>query len=217
MKYLVLSVWLACMCDCLSAQNSRLFAEVHYGPQANFFFQGYDEQQVADMGGTAFLKKNMIGKIGGFDIAVRIGKRSSLGFTYSRSENSKTVSYSNPVNGVDVDINDFTIRHVNKLFQLYYSFDFRKTRSAFSIQPGLFYVRPYQQEIEIIPSFNSVIFDERSFKNSSLEEAGAFLGLLWSHKIDTRFSLGIKSRLYYAISTNTIDLLSVTPCLQYQF
>jgi hypothetical protein len=39
--------------------------------------------------------------------------------------------------------------------------------------------------------------EDRNFKNSRLEEGGAFLGIQYQAKIDNHFYLGIRSRVYY--------------------
>ena len=217
MKQLPAFILLVLVSGWLRAQESDFSIQIHYGPQANFMVRGYDEEQWAQRGMTVFFKKNLIGTVGGADIGWRLGPRSSIGFGYSRSVNSKVVSYSTTLNSINIYIGDFTIRHVSKFFQLYYSFDFRKPRSEFSLQTGLFYVRPSQQEIAIMPPLNAVEIEERNYDNSNMEEGGAFLGVAFSQKIDTKFSIGIKSRLYYTISTNSMESFTLTPSLTYQF
>lgn len=76
-------------------------------------------------------------------------------------------------------------------------------------------MRSQQQEVDIIS--NNISFGQRNFKNSSLEEGGAFAGCMISKMIDNKFELGIKARLYYLISTNTFETLSLTPTLAYHF
>jgi hypothetical protein len=214
LSYLILFTFISCR---LLGQETNFSVEIHYGPQANFFVRGYDEEQYAQRGMTAFFKKNLIGMVGGADITWRLGARSRIGFGYSRSVNSKAISYFTTLNSIAFSIVDFRIRHVTNFYQLYYSIDFRKPRSEFSLQPGLFYTRPSQQEITVMPLYSAVTMDERNYKNSRLEEGGVFLGVAYSHRIDTRFSLGIKSRLYYTLSTNSMESLTLTPSLTYHF
>ena len=48
-------------------------------------------------------------------------------------------------------------------------------------------------------------------------EGGTFLGFGFSRKIDTKFELGIKSRVYYLISVSSFELVTLTPTLSYTF
>ena len=86
----------------------------------------------------------------------------------------------------------------------------------FSISTGLYYQRVAWQNIEA--SIYGLGLRERNFKNSGLEEGGAFLGFQYSRKIDTHFYLGIKSRIYSTISAGaSIDGITLTPSLTYRF
>ncbi|GAB4395667.1 MAG: hypothetical protein OHK0053_05460 [Microscillaceae bacterium] len=78
---------------------------------------------------------------------------------------------------------------------------------------GLVYMRFNQQEVDV--SVFGLSFEERNFKTNRLEEGGVFVGLHYSKKIDTKFDIGIRSRLYYFISTNTFDTVILTPTLTY--
>lgn len=75
-----------------------------------------------------------------------------------------------------------------------------------------------QQEVEIDDRTNGgVLVEERNYKTNKLEEGGAFIGLHYSKKIDTKFDLGIKSRVYYLISTYSFEAITLTPTLTYHF
>jgi hypothetical protein len=74
-----------------------------------------------------------------------------------------------------------------------------------------------QQEIEIANYVNAVYIQERNYKTYHLEEAGVFVGLQYTKQIDTKFDLGIKSRCYYLISTNSFEAITLTPTLTYHF
>jgi len=62
-----------------------------------------------------------------------------------------------------------------------------------------------------------VLFEQRNFNNSKLEEGGAFAGTNFSKMIDTKFELGIRSRIYFLISTNEFEAVTLTPTLTYHF
>lgn len=75
-----------------------------------------------------------------------------------------------------------------------------------------------QQEIEIADRTNGgVLVEERNYKSYKIEEGGIFLGFHYSKKIDTKFDLGIKSRIYYLVSTNSLEAITLTPTLTYHF
>ena len=59
--------------------------------------------------------------------------------------------------------------------------------------------------------------DERNSKNSGLAEGGVFVGIGYSKKIDTKFELGLKSRVYYLVSVQTLEAITLTPTLSYRF
>ncbi|MFZ6025302.1 MAG: hypothetical protein ACOYVG_12700 [Bacteroidota bacterium] len=200
----------------LYAQQKRISIEANYGLQRNFFVDDYNEapNSFSDIN---FYKKSVVGKIGGFEIKYRIGKRASLGFGYAASSNTRIISYSGVVNGVNIGIVDFSIAHKNQFYQLGYEFGLGRRKSAFLFETGLFYVRPSQQEVEISTFNRRLLFDERNFNNSRLEEGGAFIGISFRKKIDTRFYLGVRSRFYYLISTNSPEALTLTPVLSYNF
>lgn len=212
-KYLVFCFLLSVLFG--TAQHSRFSIEGNYGFQKNYFVTSYNESPNSIFG-TSFYKKAPIGTIGGIELKYRVGKRGSLGIGYSRSVNSRTVSYRTTINSVSLSIADFKITHKIQFFQFGYEYAFQKKNPSVFIEAGLFYTRPNQQEIDISRG-GSISFEERNFDNSRLEEGGIFIGLSYMKKIDTKFRLGIKSRLYYLASTNSVEALTLTPVLFYSF
>lgn len=215
MKNLVIILLLQIITINLIAQKkSRFSAEINYGIQGNYFVRDYREE---NRPGTvkAFLNKEFIGSIGGIELKYSATKKASWGIGYSRSTNNRTMQYNNVINGFGVYFSDFQIKHLNEFFQLFYERKFAKKNPQFNYHLGLFYLRSQQQEVAIYN--NAVGFEQRNFKNSNLEEGGAFAGLQYSTFIDTKFELGIKSRLYYLISTNSLEAITFTPTLTYHF
>ena len=131
--------------------------------------------------------------------------------------NPKEVNYDGPFNGIYLQIRDFNIRHINNIFQVYYERNMFKKIEGLDFQLGIFYIRTVQQEIELANYANSIYIWERNFSNARLNELGAFFGVHYSKKIDTKFELGIQSRIYYAISTDILELITLTPTLTYHF
>ncbi len=146
----------------------------------------------------------------------KLGQKANLGIAYARSINIRKISYSGPFNSINLRITDYSITHTDIFYQLFYE------RSLYKISPvkahlGLFYLRMNQQEVELSNYINTISFEERNNKNSKLEEGGAFFGIHYFKKIDTKFELGIKSRVYYLISTNEFEAITLTPTLTYSF
>ncbi len=197
----------------ISAQTkSRFSAEINYGVQGNYFVRSYNEIGRPD--GTAFLNKNFIGTIGGAEIIYRATNMASWGLAFSKSTNTRSVTYNTRINGVDVYIGDFDIKHENRFYQLFYQRKFSKKLPSLSYEIGLFYVRFQQQEINI---GSGVLFNQRNWKSSKLEEGGAFVGIKFEKYIDKKIALGIKSRLYYIITADQLESITLTPTLTYHF
>ncbi len=83
------------------------------------------------------------------------------------------------------------------------------------MQLGIFYLRMNQQEITFSPSGMGA--EERNYDNSNLEEAGVLWGLHYFTKIDTKFDFGVKTRVYYTLSTVSMEAITITPTLRYNF
>lgn len=200
----------------VTAQQSRFSIEGNYGLQNNFFVTSYDESPNS-IYQNRFLKKTALGTIGGLELKYQLGKRGSLAFGYAGSQNSRTVSYSTTINNVFLGFYDFKISHKNRFFQFGYEYALQKKEPKAFIEAGVFYLRSNQQEIDISQSRREILIEERNFKNSRLEEGGVFVGFTYMKKMDTKFRLGIRTRLYYLASTNSLEALTLTPVLSYSF
>ncbi len=213
MKFTFLLIILLCPFVLLCQKKFSL--EANYGLNGNFFVRSYD-QESRNVPGLAefFYKKSFIGTIGGIELKYKTGKNSNIGIGYARSVNSRAIDFS-PTQNIPVFADNFTIRHINNFYQLFYEKRVKVKSDELTFGLGIFYLRPLQQEVDI--SIFGVGLDERSFKNSRLEEGGFFAGFQYSKQIDTRFRLGIRSRLYYTASTNEFEAITLTPTLSYQF
>jgi hypothetical protein len=201
----------------LFAQNkSRVSIEANYGINGNFFVASADYGISGGAGEVRFFQKNFIGSIGGVEMKYNLSKKSRLGIAYAKAVNKKEIKYTG--NFINLGIADWKITHINNFYQFFYERDFDKQKRNFKYHAGLFYLRMNQQEIEIAdrPS-GGAGFEERNFKNSNLEEGGLFVGFHYSKKIDTKFELGIKSRIYYLLSTGNLEAITLTPTLTYSF
>ena len=191
-------------------EKSKFSVEINYGLNGNFFVRSYDENATPPV--QYFYNKNFIGSIGGVELKYDIGKNGSIGVAFAKSVNKKEVDYNNGVNGA---IQNFNISHVNLFYQLFYEKAVFKKINNLRFQGGLFYLRMNQQEIDASPG--GIFAEERDFENNKLEEGGVFVGAHYFKKIDTKFDIGIKTRLYYTASTNSLEAITLTPTLTYHF
>lgn len=212
MKKIICLIAIVCSLQLNAQKKSRFSAQINYGLVANYGSQNYMESGRPD--GKAFLNKNLIGSLAGFNLNYRVTERASWGIGFSESTNKSTINYNTRINGVGVFINDFDIRESNRFYQIFYQRKFSKKAPQFKYEIGLFYVRYQLQEVVI---GGSASFEQRNFNNSNLEEGGAFIGFQYETMIDKKFALGIKSRLYYTISTEEMEILTFTPTLTYHF
>lgn len=190
------------------------------GPQYNYFVasQNYGAGFPPIPGYQQFFKKNSIGWYAGLDATYRIGEQSRFGLGIGLAENRKEVNYS--ARYTDVALVDWHISHRTHLLQIMYERDWSKKCRWFAYDVGLFYMRFNLQEIEIgdFPSNNRFFgFEERNYKNSGLEEGGVFLGFHLSKPIDNHVQIGLRSRTYYLLSTQSFEMTTITPTITYYF
>jgi len=206
-------------CVELQAQKIRKFTlDLSYGLNGNSFFNGYEETGgLGPPNETYLYKKNFLGDVAGIEFKYRLDSTSSLNAGYSRTANKAKKNYEGIINGVDVLVRDFNIRHHNDFFHLSYERRFKKSNPAFKYHVGLVYQKPQQQEISIERYFNAVVLDERNFTNSGLEEGGFIGGVDFQKKIDTNVNLGLRIRGYYMISQRSLEVLTLTPTLTFAF
>lgn len=202
---------------CGNAQRTtRLSAEINYGLNGNFFVRSYNETG-GPANKTYLYKKNFVGTIGGVQLSYRLNSVSSLSLGYSRSTNKGQKSFHDVLNGVDIMITDFNIRHNNDFFQLAYERSFSKKHPSWKYHAGVVLVSMQQQEISVENYASQVLVNERNAQNAGLQEAGVFAGIHFSKKIDTRLEAGLKARVYYLISVQSFEAITLTPTLTYHF
>ena len=212
MKYFLYVFIILSVTKIEAQQGNKLSIEASYGLQGNFFVRSYEELGRPD--GTAFLNKNFIGTIGGLEMSYQVTKMSSISLGYAQSTNNRKINYINSLNGVGVYIGDFEIKHESRFYQFNYQRSLSKKFTHFKLELGLYYLRTQQQEIII---GNYVTFEQRNYANSYLEDGGISAGFQYKVKIDTHFDFGIRSRIYYTVSNNQLEAISLTPTLAYRF
>lgn len=215
-SYLILLLSIQLSSALQSQTLSKFSIELNYGLNGNFFVRSYDETS-GPQNKTYLYKKNFLGNVGGLELKYHFRNNSALIFGYARSTNKGTKNFSGTVNGVDVYITDFNIRHTNGFYQLAYERRFRKSNPSLTYHVGLVLASMQQQEIGIENFSNQIVIAERNFKNSKLQEAGVFGGVQIQKKIDTKFEIGLRARAYYLVSVQTLEALTLTPTLTYRF
>ena len=203
-------------CSAFSQDHSKFSLEINYGLNGNFFVRSYDE-----LGGPAnktyYYKKDFIGSIAGLNFQYKINGKNAVFMGYERSINIGKKNDAQRINGVDVFIDDFKLRHLSNIFSLGYDYMIQAKKSNYKIETGLTIITDAQQTLGLENWDNMVSIEERNYKNSNLMEGGTFLGFGFSRKIDSKFELGIKSRVYYLISVSSFELITLTPTLSYTF
>jgi hypothetical protein len=215
LRHLFLNVFLILVIKGGTQDTGPFSLEMNFGMQANFFVRSYEENSPAYY--KAFLNKNALGTMGGADLKCGISKKSALGIGYARTVNTKEINSYDNFNGISIGIIDLNIRHVNNMFFLYYDHSINRKNILWNLEGGVCYVRSQLQEISFPIQRNGVLFEERNVKNSGMEEAGVFAGFKASWKIDNKFRLGIRSRIFYLASVSTLECISITPTLSYEF
>jgi hypothetical protein len=211
MKATILTSFLLSLTIASMAQTKdHISIEVNYGLIGNFFVRSYDETIAPPA--QLFYKKNFVGTAGGLEVKYNLSQRSSVNFGFAKSTNKREISFDN---GSNVLIKFFDISHINHFYQLAFETSPSKKLKDLRIQGGFFYLRTEQQEVEVSPLGG--LFEQRDFKNYKLEEGGMFVGIQYSKRIDTKFDLGIRARVYYTISTNRFEAVTLTPTLTYHF
>lgn len=200
----------------INAQDYKFSLEPQFGINYNFFVRGYEEG-ASPFYSTSFFKKKAIGSTGGANFLFNASKHSSIGIGYVRTANTRMINYQGSF--INLGIINWRIYHVNNIYQAFYRYQTQKKRHSYYTNAGLFYVRPLQQEVEISDNQfrRGVLFEERAYKRYRLEEGGAFMGLGYKYQLAKNVGIGVQSNLYFTISTNSFELLSLTPTVSFEF
>lgn len=196
--------------------KGKVSMQANYGINGNFFVRSYDEQGGPD-NKTYFYKKDFIGTTGGVSLSFHVSNKSSLFVEYSRTMNSGKKDYFGQIENTAIDIRDFKIRYHNNFFQLGYSYGKQISASSFTLDAGLFLQTFSDQKIAIENWDRYVSIAEATYSTSNSMEGGIFFGGGYSINIDTKVSLGIRTRGYFAISTGIFEAITITPVLRYRF
>lgn len=197
----------------------RWSVEAGFGLQGNFFVinKFYADNRFSD-GSAEFNRKNFIGTLGALEVAYNLGKRGALNAGVSFTANNRKIDFATTVNGVPVLLDNFRITHRNQFFQLGYQYRVTPQSPRLLVEAGLFYLRMQQQEVEIsatTPLGISLI--ERDYNDYKLEEGGVFAGIGTGHRFTEHWEAGLRSRLYFLVSTGSFEAITLSPYIRYRF
>lgn len=215
-KILFLMTFIVLYRNTYSQQSPKFGIQINYGVNGNFFVRDYDE--IGGPNDKVYLfKKNFIGSVSGINLSYKISPKSSLFLEYSKTINVGKKNYSGIINGVDINIRDFKLKHTNNIYQFGYSHALNKRKTSFKLEFGLMLIYDSKQTIEIENFSDVVRIDESNFKNDRSVEGGMFIGFSASKMVQGNFELGVKTRFYYLISTNSAEAITLMPTLTYNF
>lgn len=198
-------------------KNNRFAMEINYGLNGNFFVNSYDEVNNGPTNHTYFYNKNFLGTVAGIELSYNFNSYKSIFLGFSNSSNRGKKNYSGNFKGVDISIRDFHIFHQDQFYQLGYDGKLFKKKLNLRFNVGLLYLQSQIQTIGLENFDNFIEIDESNQRNSNSNEAGFFGGLSYSKKIDTKFDLGLKAKIYYLASVSSFEAITLTPTLSYHF
>lgn len=197
-----------------SPLNHKYSIQGGFGAAGSFFVRSYEENIFE----KSFYKKNFIGKTLSIGIARAIGKNFDLSLNYSFQEFNRRVSYYAMLDNVEFILHDFTIRHINNIYDVTLRKYFGNTSGKWMVGLGLYYLRPIQQEISHYGTGPAIVqIQERRHKHHSLNEAGSLVEIGYEKRFQQRMVIGIKSQLMYTISTQEFESVTLYPYLKYAF
>ena len=199
-----------------SQSNFKSFISINYGFCGNFFVTQLNETN-GPASKNYFYKKDFVGSTAGFDIGLRIKKNTYLSFGFNKSINYGEKSYSGTLNSAQVFIKSFRLSHIDKFYSLGIAKHIKKNKKTVIVELGGQLLLDKQQDIIIENGNNSIEIAETNFKDYNAIEAGVYLGVGVLFKIDTKFDIGIKSRINYIVSAPTLESITLTPMLKFNF
>lgn len=189
--------------------QKRLFdLSAGFGSAGSFFVRSYSENEVSSQ--TSFLKKNFLGKTWHIELSRPLGSRFEIAAGYSFQEFKKKAQYKD--NLVQLD---HTIHHINHIGDISARRKFDRRRHMVMAGLGIYYIRPVQEEITISRS-GAVLIQDRNYKNSNLEEAGALAEGTYEYKFESRVHLGIRCRFFYTVSAGEAESIALYPYIRLQ-
>ena len=201
----------------LCQKTKRFSFEINSGLNGNFFVNDYEEFNGNPNSQTYFFDKNFVGTVYGLQLSYQFKNLSSLFIAFAQSTNMRKANYWRNVQGVDVAIRDFRLRYIDQFYQIGFEKAFSEKMPNFKFNVGLVLCGTQEQTVRIENWDYYMIMDERNYRNSGLSEGGVFGGISIKKKIDTKFELGLKAKVFYLASVSTFEAITLTPTLNYNF
>lgn len=221
--YLLTMLIMFCIiCTAQRIPGSRFDFSLGYGVAGSFFVRSYDESVIyAD--DIKMYKKDFIGSNRSLDLGLNFKRGYSLRLGLNRQQFSKEIEYVGYLDQWQIEL-DRRIYHVDNIFSLSLDKRFiinnpkgKSSRHALIPGIGIYYIRSYQNEIDILYSLRIYRDVERNYNNSGLEEAGAFIHAGYEYLFQPKMRIGINGRFNYTISTGEPESISLTPFVRFLF
>ncbi|MFY7900818.1 MAG: hypothetical protein ACOVNY_11585 [Chitinophagaceae bacterium] len=208
--------FLFCLLNKTNSQfKNNVFVNINYGLNGNFFVRSYDEVS-GPVDKQYFYKKDFLGTIAGISLQYYFGKKTYVNVGYNRSINTGKKNYEGIINATNIYIRDFKLRHINNFYELGVGRNVHK-KGSLRAELGLVLLYDLKQTIAIENWDNYIAIDESNFKNANSVEGGFYFALNYRVKLDTKFDVGLQTKLYYLASVNEIEAFSFAPTLTYRF
>lgn len=199
-------------------KKDRFYITAGYGFSGSFFVRSYSESSPIQSSKN-FYKKNFIGEAKNFTVGLNLNRNYTLylGINFQTFRKKiKFEDYANPSTSINFD---HDIYHKDYMWLGGIGKKILNKKNVLIPSIGIFYSRSKQNEIDIYP-INGVYFVEnveRNYKNSGLEEAGAFVDFSYEYTFQPKVNLGIKTQFYYNISSGTAESITLLPYIKVAF
>ncbi|RYY43668.1 MAG: hypothetical protein EOO06_19380 [Chitinophagaceae bacterium] len=195
--------------------KSRFYLSSSYGLAGSFFVRSYDENPFPNSSFRYFYKKRFIGVAQNFGAGVQLKNNWEIQTGINFQHFTRHITTVETISGATLHI-DKDIHHRDHMWYGNVRKNYSKTNNVFAWGFGLFYSRPKQEEIEIYQQ-GVINLTERTFKNSRLNEAGAFAELAYEYKFQPKVNLGIKTQFYYTITAGYPESVTLFPYIKILF
>ncbi len=180
----------------------------------SFFVRSYQEFSPIQRYKT-FYKKNFIGVSQNAAIGVNLKRNWEVRFGINFQHFTRRIKSLDTLNNVQIDLSH-DIHHRDYMWFGSLAKKLEKKSHLFAFGLGLYYLRPKQQEVEIFyPNYFGDV--ERDFKNSRLNEGGAFTELAYEYKFQPKVNIGVKTQFYYTISAGYSESITLFPYIKILF
>jgi hypothetical protein len=201
---------------CKAQEKNRFFTSFGFGPAGTFFATGYAERHFPSQYPAIYFNKNFIGRTFFISAGKEMKKNYSLQLRYSNQQFVKKLDIVDTLSGGFLFIYYGRIRHVNHLYELVLDKDIvKKGKFNLNLGLGVYYVLPVQGELEIYR--NVVVYEERDFQSSKLEELGGLTEIAFEYKFQPKVNIGIKSQLYVTLTAPDFESVTLVPYVKILF